>query len=87
MKTIDKKIWPDMFDTDKNLALDFRLADFQLEKGDKIRFREWDPKTKQYTGREYIKTVRQVVNCESPTRYWKLEEMERHGMYLLEWEG
>ena len=86
MKTIDKKIWPDIFDTDKYLTLDFRLSDFDLEVGDKIRFREWDPKTKEYTGREYFKTVMQAIKCESPTRYWTPEEMEKHGMYLLEWE-
>lgn len=75
-----------MFDKDKLLTLDFRLADFELTEGDQIRFREWDPKTKQYTGREYIKTVKQVIKCESPTRYWKPEEMVKHGMYLLGWE-
>ncbi len=75
-----------MFDKDKLLTLDFRLADFELEQGDQIRFREWDPGTKQYTGREYVKTVKRVIKSESPTRYWKPEEMEKYGMYLLEWE-
>ena len=86
-KIIDKKIWPDMFDKDKSLTLDFRLADFVLEEGDLIKFREWDHKTKQYTGREYIKIVKKVIKCESPTRYWKPEEMEKNGMYLIEWEA
>ena len=86
MKIVDKKIWPDMFEEDKSLILDFRLADFVLEEGDHIRFQEWDPKTKRYTGREYIKTVRHLAKCNSPTRYWKSKEMEEHGMYLIEWE-
>ncbi len=47
MAIIYKKIWPDMFDTDKNLSLDFRLADFKLKVGDRIIFREWDPKTEK----------------------------------------
>ncbi len=85
-KIIEKKIWPDMFDTDQHLTLDFRLADFDLKPGDQIKFREWDPTSRKYTGREYLKTVKKVLKCESPTRYWKPEEMEKYGMYLLEWE-
>lgn len=85
-RVIDKKIWPDRFDIDKELSLDFRLADFDLEPGDKIRFREWDPRTEEYTGREYTRTVKERIKCDSPTRYWKPKEMEEYGMYLLEWE-
>jgi len=48
MRIIIKKIWPDKFDLDKELTLDFRLADFDLEPGDEIIFKEWDPKTKQF---------------------------------------
>lgn len=87
MRIIEKKIWSDKFNLDKMLTLDFRLADFNIEPGDQIRFREWDPKTRTYTGREYIKTVKQVIRCESPTRYWKPKEMKRHGMFLFEWEA
>jgi len=86
-KIIEKKIWPDMFDKDKVLTLDFRLADFEIKAGDQIRFREWDPNIRQYTGREYVKTIKQVIKNESPTRYWKPDEMEKYGMYLLEWEN
>lgn len=58
-----------MFDTDQKLPVDFRIADFNLKDGDLIRFREWDPKTKKYSGREYIKTVKRVTKHESPTYY------------------
>lgn len=75
-----------MFDQDKKLSLDFRLADFDLEPGDKIIFQEWNPETKKYTGREYTKEVKKVVKCESPTRYWTQEELEKHGLYLMEFE-
>jgi hypothetical protein len=86
MKVIEKKIWPDMFENDKKLPVDFRLADFDLEDGDQIKFREWDPETKQFTGREYTKTVRRVTKHNSPTRYWKQEELEKHGTYIIEFE-
>lgn len=86
-RIIVKKIWPDKFDIDKNLNIDFRLADFDLERGDIILFREWNPHTKEFTGREYKKTVKNVVKSESPTRYWKPEELQKHGMYLMEYES
>lgn len=86
MATIKKKIWPDMFDTDKKLTLDYRLADFDLKAGDRIVFQEWDPKTKQYTGREYIKKVKKVIKCESPTRYWSNKQLNKYGFHLMEFE-
>ena len=75
-----------MFKIDKKLPVDFRLADFKLKNGDKIRYKEWDPKTKQYTGREYIKTVKRVTKHESPTRYWKQKDLEKKGIYIIEFE-
>ena len=75
-----------MFDNDKNLSLDFRLADFDLEVGDKIRFKEWNPTMRQYTGREYKKVIKKVMKCESPTRYWSKEKLKKHGLYLMEFE-
>lgn len=76
-----------MFDGDKGETLDFRLADFELEVGDEIVFQEWDPQKKEYTGREYRKKVKEMLKCESPTRYWKQEELEKQGWYLMKFEG
>lgn len=86
MSIINKKIWPDMFDNDKSLSLDFRLADFKLKNGDQIVFKEWDPITKKYTGRKYRKTVKKAIKCESPTRYWSSKELKKHGLWLIEFE-
>jgi hypothetical protein len=84
-KIIEKKLWPDYFDIDRTAPMDSKLADFDLEPGDQIRFREWDPTTKKYTGREYTRTVGAVIRQESPTRYWTTEQLEKHGMYLIRW--
>jgi len=27
-----------------------------------------------------------MIKCESPTRYWKVEELEKDGLYLMEFE-
>lgn len=86
MAVIDKKIWPDMFDNDKKLPVDYRMADFELKDGETIRYREWNPETKQYTGREYEKVVKRVTKHESPTRYWKPEDLEKYGFYIIEFE-
>ena len=86
MSTIEKKIWPDMFENDQGLPVDFRLADFALNDGDKIIFKEWGPEAKEYTGRQYSRTVKRVTTHESPTRYWTQKEMEKYGMHLIEWE-
>lgn len=75
-----------MFEIDRELPIDFRLADFELKGGDQIRYKEWDPKTRQFTGREYTKTVKRVTKHESPTRYWKQKELEKDGMYIIEFE-
>ena len=75
-----------MFENDKKLPVDFRLADFELKSGDRICYKEWDLKTKQYTGRQYVKKVKRVTKHESPTRYWKPEKLETHGMYIIEFK-
>lgn len=86
MKIIEKKLWPNYFDKDKNEILDTKLADFDLQPGDQIKFREWDPIKKQYTGREYIRTVKKVLKQESPTKYWTQDQLEEHGIYIIQWE-
>jgi len=83
---IEKKIWPDKFELDRSLTVDFRLADFSLQPGDIVIFKEWDPKTKKYTGREYKKIVKQAVKSPRTARYWTPEQMQEHGMWLIEWK-
>jgi len=34
MKIIEKKLWADYFDSDRNTPIDFKLADFNLKEGD-----------------------------------------------------
>lgn len=86
MRIVNKKIWPEWFEADKKASVDFRLADFDLQNGDQIRYLEWDPVTKNYTGREYSKTVKRVTKHNSPTKYWKPQELEEKGLYLIEFE-
>lgn len=36
---------------------ELRLADFNIQEGDNLILEEWDPETKQYTGRKTEKIV------------------------------
>ena len=71
MNTIEKKIWPEYFQKiqDGTKKFELRLADFSVEEGDKLILKEWDPSTKQYTGRELEKTVSYILKTKDVT-FW-----------------
>mgnify|MGYP001588456897 CR=1 FL=1 len=85
-RVIEKKIWTDMFENDQELDNDFRLADFELQPGDVIVYKEWDPQAKAYTGREYRRVVKDVTKHGNPGRYWSQEELNAHGVYVINFE-
>lgn len=63
MSIIKKKIPPDFYElvnsNKKNFEL--RLNDFEIKEGDTIILEEWDPKTKEYTGRTIEREVGYVL--------------------------
>ena len=54
MAIIKKKIHPEYFDMVKSgkKKFELRLADFDIKEGDTLILEEWNPETKQYTGRK-----------------------------------
>lgn len=50
---IHKKIWPKYFDevASGKKKFELRLADFEVNPEDRLILEEWDPNSKQYTGR------------------------------------
>ena len=84
-KTIEKKCWPEYFELvargEKNF--DLRLADFEAKKGDMLLLREYDPKKKQYTGREKKKEITYVTNSKKWT-VWPQKEIEEKGFIVME---
>jgi len=60
---IEKKIWPEYFNkvASGEKTFEFRLADFDIEKGDTLVLKEWDPNTKEYIGRSVEKQVTMVL--------------------------
>lgn len=84
MRRIEKKTWPEYFqkvlEGVKNFEL--RLADFECEEGDLLVLKEWDPKTKQYTGRSLKKKVTFVVKTKATT-FWSKDEVEKYGYLVI----
>ena len=81
---IEKKIWPKFFqkvlDGDKTFEL--RLADFECNSGDTLVLREWNPETKEYTGRILEKQVTYVLKTKD-IKFWPMEEVEKHGFQII----
>jgi len=86
-KIIEMKLPVEYFEKDRNNRLEARLAKFDLEKGDMIRFREWDSKKKSFTGRFFDKKVKDFHKIKKATRFWKKKELTQFGLYILELEN
>ena len=84
MTDIQKKMWPESYE--KVLlgekTYDIRLADWHIEQGDVIVFQEWDPKTKEYTGRELRKSVGYVGKTKD-WEVWPKEDIEQYGYQII----
>ncbi|MFC1600663.1 DUF3850 domain-containing protein [Patescibacteria group bacterium] len=85
MRKIEKKTWPDLFrkvkDGKKNF--DIRLNDFECEVGDILILREWDPKTKKYTGNFLEKRIEFLITTKKLEKFWSKEDTEKHGYRVI----
>ena len=84
---IEKKTWPDMFEdmrTGKK-KFDLRVADFEVNVGDTLVLREWDPETGQYTGRELKKQVIYLLKTQD-LKFNTKEEIDEHGFVIMQVE-
>lgn len=81
---IEKKVWPEYFqkivDGDKNYEL--RLADFECGPGDVLVLKEWNQKTKEYTGR-IIKKIVTYVGRTKNQNFWPNEDVEKYGFQII----
>ena len=81
---IEKKIWPQYFERilsgEKNFEL--RLADFECQPGDTLYLREWDPETKDYTGRQLEKEVTYVLKTKN-VKFWPEEDVRKYGFQVI----
>jgi hypothetical protein len=81
---IEKKVWPEYFQNilDGKKNFEVRLDDFKCSKGDTLLLKEWDPKTKEYTGRQIEKTVSIVVKL-NELDFWSKAEIDKFGYQVI----
>lgn len=87
MNTIRKKTWPLYFEKvlsgEKNY--EFRLADFEVSAGDTLILEEWNPDTREYTGRTITKKVTYVKRFDL-NDFGQRRELEKHGIFGISLE-
>lgn len=88
MTRIEKKIWPEYYDAilSGKKKYELRLADWECKEGDILILSEWDPKTKEYTGRQIEKIVTYVRKFKIDELYWSKEEIEKYGFQIISLE-
>lgn len=82
---IRKKIWPEFFKQIQSgkKRFELRLADFDIKEGDTLILEEWDPETKQYTGRKIEKRVNFVLKFDLDD-FGQKKEIEEKGLYVIQ---
>lgn len=81
---IEKKTWPEMFQKilDGEKTFDLRVADFEVEEGDILVLREFDPKTNQYTGRSVEKTISFVLRT-NKLNFYDQDDVKKYGFVVM----
>lgn len=82
-----KKMWPEEFSDvlSGKKKIDIRVADFDISEGDTLILEEWNPETKETTGREIEKKVASVVKFNLDD-YGQREQIEAKGLYAIQLE-
>lgn len=82
---ITKKCWPEYFEAmaagKKNF--EYRLDDFNINEGDTLILKEWDPENKDYTGRELEKQVTYVGVFDLKNSFWPTEDILEKGIKII----
>lgn len=71
------------FRKDRDNRLEARLAKFDLEKGDIIRFHEIDDGGER-TGKHFDRKVKDFHKIHKATKYWSKEDLTKYGLYILD---
>lgn len=81
---IKKKVWPEYFNkiTSGDKSFEIRLADWECKVGDTLVLKEWNPETKEYSGREIEKKVTYVFKTKDQ-KFWDKEEVEKFGLQII----
>ena len=84
---IKKKTWPKIFEDvlSGRKKFDLRLADFDIYEGDSLILAEWNPETKQYTGRKLEKKASYILKFDLD-KFGQKKEIEEKGLYIIQLE-
>lgn len=84
---IIKKAWPKIFEDVLcgKKKFDLRLADFDVAEGDTLILEEWNPETKEYTGRKLEKKVGYILKFDLD-KFGQKKEVEEKGLYVIQLE-
>ncbi len=69
---------------DGTKMFEVRLADFTCSEGDILLLKEYNPETKEFTGRTIQKVVTSICNTKN-IPFWSEEEIREHGLQVLGW--
>ena len=85
MAEIKKKIWPEYFKLvlSGKKSFELRLNDFDVKEGDRLVLEEWDPKTKEYTGRKIEKKVDYVLKFKLDD-FGQQKQIEEKGLQVIQ---
>ena len=81
---IEKKVWPGLFQDilNGNKNFDVRVGDFVCSPGDILVLKEWDPKTKKYTGRVLKKEAVYVLKTKD-VKFWSQKDINKFGLQVI----
>lgn len=84
---IKKKCWPEYFQhiLDGHKKFEVRLADFDCHIGDTLVLQEYDPRTKEYTGREMRRKVTYIIKTKGLS-FWSTDDIEKYGYQIMSLE-
>lgn len=84
---IRKKAWPKIFEDvlSGKKKFDLRLADFDIKEGDILILEEWNPETKEYTGRKLEKKAGYILKFDLD-KFGQKKEVEEKGLYVIQLE-
>jgi len=87
-KRIKKKTWPEFFELIMagKKRFDLRVADFDIQEGDILVLEEWDPKTKEYTGRKIEKKIDYVLKF-GLNDFGQKQAIEKNGIYIMQFKN
>jgi len=85
MAIIKKKIWPEFFDKVQSgkKRFEVRVVDFGINEGDTLVLEEWDPNTKEYTGRKIEKTVDFILKFKLDD-FGQKKDIEEKGLFVIQ---